>query len=116
MKIKVPQRDEILTVYGIYWSKQARKRAWSNNDDNLEIVSMACCIPSQYKGIIVYDLSEVEVVDATIDKNFIYYKSKTKGMTGVFHRALVEEELFDDLTDDYGGKAYLRFMEILNVE
>lgn len=52
---------------------------------------------------------KIEFVDQSIPEGFIYYRS------GIYHRALIEENLLDDLRE-YDESAYKRFLEIFKAE
>ncbi|PJM88607.1 hypothetical protein [Achromobacter ruhlandii] len=98
--MKVKRSDgEIINVFSIYW-----------------VGNKTLCLgfPRNYGGLCVYDLSEVGVVDATLNFKLIYCKDGG-GIPGVLHWALVKERLLDDLLER-DENAYGRFLEILKSE
>ncbi|AVC43172.1 hypothetical protein [Achromobacter ruhlandii] len=98
MKIR-ELNGEIIDVFAIYWV----------NDKNL-------CLgfPRNYGGLAAYDLSKVELVDATLNFELIYCKDGG-GIPAVLHWALVKERLLDDLLE-LDENAYRRFLGILKSE
>ncbi|AVC43175.1 hypothetical protein [Achromobacter ruhlandii] len=98
--MKIRRSDgEVVNVFAIYWTGGR---------------SLCLGFPRSYGGLCVYDLSEVGVVDATLNFELIYCKDGG-GIPGVLHWALVKERLLDDLLER-DENAYGRFLEILKSE
>lgn len=98
MRIKDPN-GEIVDVYAIYWI---------NNK------SLCLGLPKGYGGLSVYDLSEVDLIEPTLNGKLVYFQNEGSG-SGVYHSALIEESLLDDLLE-LDETAYKRFVDILKSE
>lgn len=96
--MKIKEIDgETINVFGVYWHK----------DETLFLG-----FPQNYNGLLAYGADEVEIIDPVIDFRTVYFKNR---MHGIFHWALIEENLLDDVID-HDPKAFNRFIEILKSE
>ena len=88
MKIKVKWKyheDEIIDIFGIYWDERGETLFWGLSD-------------KYDSGIDVYSADEVEVIDPNINFRTVYlYNGR---LPGVFHWALIEKNLLDEITDN----------------
>ena len=88
MKIKVKWKyheDEIIDIFGIYWDERGDTLFWGLSD-------------KYDSGIDVYSADEVEVIDPNINFRTVYlYNGR---LPGVFHWALIEKNLLDEITDN----------------
>jgi len=94
--LKVKTRSgAIVDVYAVYWGWQDKTYFYG--------------LPDGYGGLLAYDASDVEVVDAEIGENFVFVQREFRGF---FHPALVDEAFLADLLE-LDGDAYKRFLRIL---
>ncbi|MEY0017476.1 hypothetical protein AB7303_20455 [Providencia rettgeri] len=98
MKIN-ESNGESIDVFAIYWI---------NNK------SLCLGLPKGYGGLSVYDLSEVDLIEPSLNGKFVYFQNDGAG-SGVYHWALIEESLLDDLLE-LDEIAYKRFLDILKSE
>lgn len=98
MKIK-ESNGESIDVFAIYWI---------NNK------SLCLGLPKGYGGLSVYDLSEVDLIESSLNGKFVYFQNDGAG-SGVYHWALIEESLLDDLLE-LDEIAYKNFLDILKSE
>lgn len=98
MRIKESDGESI-DVFAIYWI---------NNKP------LCLGLPKGYGGLSVYDLSEVDLIESVLNGNFVYFQNDGAG-SGVYHWALIEEALLDDLLE-LDKIAYKRFLDILKSE
>ncbi|HDL8054488.1 TPA: hypothetical protein ACJTCA_004039 [Yersinia enterocolitica] len=104
MKIRT-ERGNAIDIMGIYW-------VLSVDHSSTETILLG--LPKKSGGLVPYRITgkfaeKVEFIDSSIPDGFIYYYS------GIYHRALIEENLLDDLRE-YDETAYKRFLEILKAE
>lgn len=66
-------------------------------------------LPKNQGGLIAYKSSEVSVVENHMVGRYVLFKR------GIYHWALIEEELLDDLSE-HDKDAYKRFLEIAKKE
>nr|CBX82623.1 hypothetical protein EAIL5_3803 [Erwinia amylovora ATCC BAA-2158] len=104
MKIRT-ERGNIIDILGIYWVLSV---------DRTSTETILLGLPKGSGGLVPYRVTgklaeNVEFTDPSIPERFIYYHS------GIYHRALIEENLLDDLRE-YDETAYKRFLEILKSE
>lgn len=90
---------ESIDVFAIYWI---------NNK------FLCLGMPKGYGGLSVYDLSEVSIVEPTLNGKLVYFQNSVTG-SGVYHWALIQEALLDDLLE-LDETAYNRFLDILKSE
>jgi hypothetical protein len=95
MKIKLKNPDEIVEIFAVYWGWRDKTYFYG--------------MPEGYGGLLAYDASAVEVIDSELSGSFTYYSNNMKG---IYHSALIEEKLLDDLLE-LDARAYKRFLEIL---
>lgn len=91
---KVSGQD--LAVYGIYWSSGQ---------------TFFCCFPKQSKGMNSYRESEVDVANFDVGPDFVF-SVMSNGIRGVFHKALLPENLLDSLLE-FDPEAYNKFVVLL---
>ena len=103
MKIKVKWKyheDEIIDIFGIYWDERGDTLFWGLSD-------------KYDSGIDVYSADEVEVIDPNINFRTVYlYNGR---LPGVFHWALIEKNLLDEITDN-NLELRKEFLDILRSE
>lgn len=93
--MKIKELDgTIVDVFAVYWF-----------DDETYFYGL----PIGYGNFIAYRNSRVTVVDPSLYGNFVYYNQ------GVFHRALIQEKLLDDILER-DENAYNRFLKIIKSE
>lgn len=98
--MRIKESDgELIDVFAIYWI---------NNKP------LCLGLPKGYGGLSVYDLSEVNVVEPTLNGELVYFQNDGSG-SGVYHWALINESLLDDLLE-LDETAYKRFLDILKSE
>lgn len=90
---------ELIDIFAIYWI---------NNK------SLCLGLPKGYGGLSVYDLSEVDLIESKIIGKLVYFQNEGAG-SGVYHWALIEESLLDDLLE-LDETVYKRFLDILKSE
>lgn len=105
MKIKSRLSGHFIDIFAIYW-------VLSIDGSCTETILLG--LPRNNGGLVPYRITgklvdKVEIIDSSIPDGFIYYHS------GIYHRALIEENLLDDLRE-YDETAYKRFLEILKAE
>lgn len=98
MKIRAAN-GEVVDVFAVYWF-----------DSSTYFYGM----PSSYGGLIAYKEVEVTIIDSKMVFSTIFYKGEGRGK-GLFHWALIEEKLLDDLLES-DETAYHRFLEIIKSE
>jgi len=94
MRIRLRNPDGLAEVFAVYWSGQK---------------TLFLGMTEANRGLMAFDADEVEVLDAALSGDFKYYENRFKG---IYHAALIEENLLDDLLE-YDEGAYMRFMQIL---
>ena len=103
MKIKVKWKyheDEIIDIFGIYWDERGDTLFWGLSD-------------KYDSGIDVYSADEVEVIDPNINFRTVYlYNGR---LPGVFHWALIEKNLLDEITDN-NLELRKEFLDVLRSE
>ncbi|RYM47844.1 hypothetical protein [Serratia proteamaculans] len=104
MKIK-DEWGNTVDIFGMYWVLSVDKTCTE---------TMLLGMPKGNGGLGTYRITgklaeKVEFIDPVLPEGFIYYRS------GIYHRALIEENLLDDLRE-YDETAYKRFLEILKAE
>lgn len=105
MKVRDTWVGDVIDIFGIYWVLSV---------DRLCTETILLGLPKKSGGLVPYRITgklidKVEIIDSSIPDGFIYYHS------GIYHRALIEENLLDDLRE-YDEVAYNRFLEILKEE
>lgn len=95
MKVKTKYNAEH-DIYGIYYG-------------NIGIIFYGI-YKGNYHGLSTLDPSKVEIMSSEISENFMFFKNDN--LVGVFHSALIEEELLDDLIDA-DAMVYEKFLNIL---
>ncbi|OCG38118.1 hypothetical protein A9G29_11085 [Gilliamella sp. Fer2-1] len=96
--MKIQELDgTIIDVFAIYWF----------NDKTLFLG-----LPKNYGGFIAYKATEVSVIEPHINFKTVYFENNSKG---IFHWALIQESLLDDLVER-DEDAYKRFLEIIKSE
>ena len=107
MKIKVKWKyheDEIIDIFGIYWDERGHTIFWGLSD--------------KYNGVAVFSEnnvhseSEVEIIDPNINFRTVYLPGH---LPGVFHWALIEKNLLDEINDD-NSELRKEFLDILRSE
>lgn len=98
MKIK-DSYGEIINVFGIYW--------FSDGD------TLFSGLPRNYGGLSAYSSDEVVVVDNSINFRTLYLK--TENAKGLYHWALIQERLLDDIIE-LDTTAFNRFLNIIKSE
>lgn len=98
MKIK-DSYGEIINVFSIYWF--------------LERGTYFYGLPKNYGGLLAYKAEEVVVVDNSINFNILY--SENGRGNGLFHWALIQERLLDDIIE-LDTTAFNRFLNIIKSE
>lgn len=104
MKIRT-ERGNVIDIFGMYW-------VLSVDHSGTETILLG--LPKNSGGLVPYRITgklaeKVEFINSSIPDGFIYYHS------GIYHHALIEENLLDDLRE-YDETAYKRFLEILKAE
>ena len=91
--------EETAEIFGIYWNKKG------------DILFLG--MTDKYSGLHAYSASEVEIIDPSINFRTVYLYTGT--FPGVFHWALIEKNLLDEVID---GDEKLRkeFLDILRSE
>lgn len=91
--------DEIIDIFGIYWG------------ENEETIFFGLTQKHNYQY--AYSADEVDIIDSNINFRAIYISNGS--LTGIFHWALVEKNLLDEIID---GDTELRekFLEIVRSE
>ena len=93
--MKIQEKDGmIINVFAIYWF-----------DDRTYFYGF----PKSYKGLLAYKESEVTVIEPEFTGRLIYFEK------GIFHWALIKEQLLDDLLER-DETAYNRFLKIIKEE
>ncbi|MCX8713360.1 hypothetical protein J3U57_12655 [Gilliamella sp. B3464] len=98
MKIET-KSGEIINVFATYWIKNE---------------TYFYGIPFDYGGLIAYRDTEIVIVEPKLNFNTIFFKGQTNGY-GIFHWALIEKNLLDDLLE-LDQNAYKYFLEIIKSE
>ena len=65
--------------------------------------------PKNYGGLMAFKEADVSVIDRSFTGRYVFFKE------GVFHWALIEERLLDDLLE-HDEAAYKKFLKILKEE
>lgn len=94
MKIRT-KSGKLVEIFAVYWGWQEKTYFYG--------------LPDGYGGLLAYDSSEVEVVDAVFDGRYIFQDGNLKG---IYHEALIEEGLLDDLLELDPG-AYSKFLKLI---
>ena len=96
--MKIMEKDgSMINVFGIYW--QNNETYFSGFDKS-------------YEGLTSFSLNEVEIIDSKMNFKTVFL---TNHMSGVFHWALIEENLLDALID-HDPIAVERFLQIIKNE
>ncbi|WP_387493124.1 hypothetical protein [Photorhabdus sp. RM96S] len=96
--MKIKESDgELIDVFAIYWINEK---------------SLCLGMPRNYGGLSAYDLSQVTVIDPTLNGELVYFQNNNPG---IYHWALIKERLLDDLLE-LDETAYQRFLAILKAE
>ncbi|WP_392565253.1 hypothetical protein RHO15_06485 [Utexia brackfieldae] len=104
MKIKT-EYGHLIDIFGIYWVLSI---------DNSYAETILLGLPKGNGGLTTFRITgelvdKVEIIDPIIPANFMYINS------GLYHRALIEENLLDNIIE-YDEDAYNRFLEIIKSE
>lgn len=97
MKILEKSRysERIIDVFGIYWTKEGKTLFFG--------------VPNDDSYVFAYSADKVEIIDSSINFKTVYLSSDS--LPGVFHWALIEKKLLDEIID---GDLELR-EEFLNI-
>lgn len=100
MKI-LDKQGEIVDIFGVYWNVQSQETYFFG-------------LTSEHTGSFAYCANEVEVIEPNINFKFIY-ADFNNGFKGLYHWALVQDKLLDELID---GDLLVRqrFLEIVRAE
>ena len=92
-------RDEIVEIFAVYWTKEGKTLFLGMTD--------------KYSGLHAYSADEAEIIDPNINFRTVYLS--TGLLPGIFHWALIEKNLLDEVID---GNRELRkeFLDILRSE
>lgn len=104
MKIRDEWGNEI-DIFGIYWVMSVEQTC-------TETILLG--LPKGNGGLSPYRITgkfaeKVELIDSSIPDGFTYHYS------GIYHHALIEDNLLDDLRE-YNEVAYKRFIEVIKAE
>ncbi|MCO6545913.1 MAG: hypothetical protein J6583_04640 [Gilliamella sp.] len=69
-------------------------------------------IPKGYSGLMAFTLDEVDIIENAFKSEMVVFTNRG---TGVYHWALIQENLLDDLLER-DEDAYNRFLEIIKSE
>ena len=106
MKIKktyksiLTYKEYIYDVFAIYWDRERTYFLYLDPEDDY--------------ALHVYSSEEVKIIDYTIGFNSIFFKG-SYGMHGIYHWALIEKKLLDDVIDGDESKKK-EFVTILREE
>ena len=107
MKIQEYGGDEIINVFAIYWYSNGKTSCYG--------------LPRNHGALRAYDFSELEIIDPKLSGRYTFHSNSS--FKGLFHHALVEESLFNDLLEydkdaykRFDENAYNRFLEIIKAE
>ncbi len=97
--MKIKESDgTVVNIFGIYWVGEE---------------TLLFGMPRNLGGICVYDLAEVVIEDPNLSGHFTFFQNN--GISGIYHAALIDEGLLDDLSE-LDETAYKRFLEIIKAE
>ena len=97
MKIKTLRHGDIVDIFAIY---------------NVGDREVFLGLPKNQGGLVTFNSDECEVIDASLNGRYVYFENDGGG---VFHWALIEERLLDDVLE-HDDDAYKKFVEILKSE
>ncbi|KMN36465.1 hypothetical protein VI26_06355 [Chromobacterium sp. LK1] len=96
--MKIVFQNYFIDVFSIYW---------------IDGKTFFLGLPAGHGGLISYESSQVEVVDATLAGRLVF--CELNQIKGVYHWSMIEEQLLDDLLES-DEDAYRRFLEIIKEE
>ena len=97
--MKIQERDgTIIDIFAIYWGDDGK--------------TLFLGLDGKDETLHAYKLEEVSIIEEKINFKSIYFANSLKG---IYHWALIEKELLDDLLE-YTPEAYQQFLEIVRSE
>ncbi|MDI2111770.1 hypothetical protein [Commensalibacter nepenthis] len=96
--MKIMEDDgEVIDIVAIYWCAEK---------------TLFLGIPKDFGGLTAINSNKVKIIDPKINYRAVYFKNR---MHGIYHWALIEEDLLDEVID-HDPKSFNRFIEILKSE